>query len=79
MERVQQMDEEFFTDPNNDLADRLFQKRDAQAEREEKNFIRTTFADAMSPLKPSRVTNYGLLAYVLGAILGLGAALFALS
>jgi hypothetical protein len=79
MERAQALDAEYLADPNNRVLDLLSVKRDTQAERREKNFMRTAITSAMSPLKPSRVTKYGLLAYVLGALLGLMAALFALS
>jgi hypothetical protein len=79
MARAKDLEDEYLADPNNRTLDFLSFKRDVQAERNEKNFVRSAFTNAMSPLRPNRVTKFGLLAYVLGAILGLVAALIALS
>ncbi|MFI4971049.1 MAG: hypothetical protein ACHP7H_00095 [Hyphomicrobiales bacterium] len=78
MNRADQSDANILEDPSARLLDEMNFKRNAHSERLEKNFVRSAITFAMTPLLPSRTTKFGLWAYVLGAALGLAAALLAI-
>lgn len=51
----------------------------AESDANQRRMLREAIGHSMSPLKRNRLSSWGLIAYVLGAILGLVAALLAIA
>jgi hypothetical protein len=51
----------------------------AESDANQRKMLREAISHSMSPLKRNRLSTWGLTAYILGAILGLVAALLAIA